>query len=128
MDSNAESSNSEIQEVSEAGTPSDHTDGTTDPQESITRLRAFDIQSPTGPAPSQVSYGGGIKTWKPMNTDEEMRRALALWTLRLLFAWVLIGLVIFLISGNGWLLTVPTVPLAWPVKKVFDYYFGDLKK
>jgi len=89
-------------------------------------LQDFDIQSSGIQANSNVTHTEEVGVWKRVST-EEMRQALAHRFMRLLEAWVLIGLIVFIVTGNVWLLTTAGL-LGIPLQKILDYYFRHSKR
>lgn len=87
--------------------------------------RSFDIQSPRSQA-SHIIYAGNVDAWERISA-EKTRQIVAFCIISLFTAWVLLGLVIFAITGNAWLLGSAGI-LALPLKYVFDYYFHRSKK
>lgn len=95
-------------------------------------LPSFDVQSSESPAVSRISYAGIVKTWIPPSSYQEERQwVLACWVMGLLTACLFCGLMTFLFSGNGLLLTGSGIVgiivgvLTIPVKRIFDHYFRD---
>jgi hypothetical protein len=85
-----------------------------------------DIQSPGIQTTSDMTHHEEVDVWKRVST-EKMRQTLAHRFMRLLEAWVVIGLIIFVITGNVWLLTTAGL-LGLPLQKILDYYFRRPKK
>lgn len=80
-----------------------------------------DIQSPVAQVTFGVTQTEEVDVWKHMN-DELMRQTLVNRVMRLLEAWVVIGLIVFIVTGNVWLLTTAGL-LGLFLRRIFDYYF-----
>jgi hypothetical protein len=87
-------------------------------------LKDFDIEDPRGIA-SRQSEAGDVETWIRISS-EETRRNLVRWVMWLYGVWVLVGLIVFIATGNVWLLVTMGV-LALPLRKIFDHYFPPRK-
>jgi hypothetical protein len=60
---------------------------------------------------------------EPM-TIEAFRRSVASTVIALYVVWVILGLIVFTVTGNLWLLISSPV-LAYPLRRVVDYYFRE---
>jgi hypothetical protein len=54
--------------------------------------------------------------------SEKTRQKLVYWLMGCLGAWILVGLIYFIATGNYWLLITAGL-LAFPLRKVFDHFF-----
>ena len=85
-----------------------------------------DIQSPGAQTTSNVAHIEEVDAWKRVNA-EKMRQTLAHRIMRLLEVWVVVGLFVFIETGNLWLLTTAGL-LGLLLQRIFDYYFRRPKK
>lgn len=90
------------------------------------RLNNSDSQSTGIQITSDVVHHEEVGVWTHIST-ERMRQTLANRFMRLLEAWVVIGLFVFVITGNVWLLTTAGL-LGLPLQKILDYYFRRPKR
>jgi hypothetical protein len=126
VDNSTEPRDFEIESPKEAAASDGNSDGGVEEWKPIQLgPRDFDIQSPDGQA-SQTIYAGYVGTWVQVST-EKTRRTVAFCIVGLFAAWVLLGLIVFAVAGNVWLLCGAGV-LAVPLKYVLGYYFRHSKK
>lgn len=85
-----------------------------------------DIQSSGVKATSGVTHTEEVDAWKRVS-DEAIRQMLVHQIMRLLDAWVISGLLVFIVTGNAWLLTTAGL-LGLLLRRIFDYYFRRPKK
>lgn len=85
-----------------------------------------DIQSSEVQANSGVTHTEEVDAWKRVS-DEIIRQMIVRRIMRLLDAWVISGLLVFIVTGNVWLLTTAGL-LGLLLRKIFDYYFRRPKK
>ncbi len=85
-----------------------------------------DIQSPEDQAIFGVAHTEEVDAWKRVS-DEVIRQKLVHWVMRLLDFWVISGLIVFIVTGNVWLLTTAGL-LGLLLRRIFDYYFRRPKK
>lgn len=88
-------------------------------------LQDLDNQSPDIHNIS-VTYAGNIESWTRMST-EKMRQSLTRRFMRLFELWVLIGLIVFIVTGNIWLLTTAGL-LGIPILRILNYYFHHFQR
>jgi len=85
-------------------------------------LENFDIEDPKDIESNQpIVEAGDVEVWIRISS-EKTRRNLVRWIMWLYAVWVLVGLIVFVATGNVWLLVTMGV-LALPLRKVLDYYF-----
>lgn len=90
------------------------------------KLSDLDSQSPSIQETSRVKHAEEVDGWKRVS-DEAIRLMIVRRVLRLLDAWVISGLIVFIVYGNVWLLTTSGL-LELLLRRVFDYYFRRPKK
>lgn len=85
-------------------------------------LKDLDIQEAVDPLEQELADAEEIDTWVRKST-EITRRRIAHSVLGLYILWVVLGLMVFLITGSAWLLVGIHVlgPLLWG--KIVRYYF-----
>ncbi len=89
-------------------------------------LQDFDIQSPDIQSTSDLRQAGKVELWTRIG-EEKTRQRLVHQMMRLFEIWVFIGLIVFIVTRNVWLLTTAGV-LGIPLKIILDYYFRCSKK
>ena len=85
-----------------------------------------DIQSFEAQAIYNVGDTEKVDAWEKVS-DEAIRRTIVHRIMRLLDAWVISGLIVFIVTGNVWLLTTAGL-LGLLLQRIFDYYFRRPKK
>lgn len=89
-------------------------------------LQDFDIQSPDIQPTSYLRQSGEVELWTRVG-EEKTRQRLVHQTMRLFEVWVFVGLIVFIVTRNVWLLTTVGV-LGIPLKIILDYYFRRSRK
>jgi hypothetical protein len=82
-----------------------------------------EIATPASKAGEVRSPLRGLMVAQEPMTIEHFRRVVAVIVLALYVIWVLLGFIVFLSTGNLWLLISCPV-LTYPFRRVVDYYFG----
>src|SRR6266496_3792198 len=85
-----------------------------------------DIQSSGIQATSGMTHTEEVDAWKRVS-DEVIRQMIVHRVMSLLDAWVISGLIVFIVTGNAWLLTTAGF-LGLLLRRIFDYYFHRHKK
>lgn len=85
-----------------------------------------DVQSPGKRSASNPSQTEEVDVWRRVSA-EKMRQTLTYRFMRLLEAWVVIGLIAFVVTGNFWLLTTAGL-LGLPLQRILEYWFRRPKK
>ena len=107
-------------------------DGVVEVIESWERIRTeldnSDVQSPESWtwSTSNSAHKEKVDVWRRVSA-EKMRQTLTHRLMRLLEAWVIVGLFVFVLTGNFWLLTTAGL-LGLPLQRILDYWFRRPKK